>query len=79
MYWWGAPFKAAPYFGFSDWGDMNHRYSLQPGLDLYGNEYTSNNGKPVVKFKKYPDDVRLKKYRNLGNFNTRRHVYLWIS
>ncbi len=78
MYWWGAPFKAAPYFGFSDWGDMNHRYSLQPGLDLNGNEYTSNNGKPVVKFKKYPDDVRLKKYRNLGN-STREGMFIYGS
>lgn len=67
MFWWGAPFKAAPYFGFSDWGDMNHRYGLQPGLDLNGNEYAFANGKPVRKFKKYPDDIRLKKYRNLGN------------
>ncbi len=75
MYWWGAPFKAAPYFGFSDWGDMNHRYGLQPGLDLEGNEYSSVNGKPVRKFMKYPDDVRLEKYRNLGN-TTRKGMFL---
>ncbi|MDX9812982.1 MAG: RagB/SusD family nutrient uptake outer membrane protein [Bacteroidales bacterium] len=75
MYWWGAPFKAAPYFGFSDWGDMNHRFGLQPGLDLEGNEYPWANGKPVRKFMNYPDDVRLEKYRNLGN-TTRRGMFL---
>lgn len=76
MYWWNAPFKAAPYFGFKDWGDMNHRYSLQPGLDLEGNEYSFANGKPVRKFKKYPDDIRLKKYRNLGN-STREGLFIY--
>lgn len=67
MFWWGAPFKAPFYFEFFDLGDMNQRFGLQPGLDLQGNEYEFKNGKPIVKFKKYPDDVRLKKYRNLGN------------
>lgn len=76
MFWWGAPFKAAPYFGFSDWGDMNHRFGLQPGLDLTGNEYAFVNGKPIRKFKKYPDDVRLKKYRNLGN-STREGMFIF--
>ena len=75
MFWWGAPFKASPYFGFLDWGDMNPRFALQPGLDLYGNEYPFANGKPVRKFMKYPDDVRLKKYRNLGN-STREGMFL---
>jgi hypothetical protein len=76
LYWWGAPFKAAPYFGFSQRGDMNHRYGLQPGLDLNGNEYPWENGKPVRKFQKYPDDVRLKKYRNLGN-STREGMFIY--
>ena len=78
MYWWGAPFKAAPYFGFYDWGDMNHRYGLQPGLDLEGKEYSWSNGKPVRKFQKYPDDVRLKKYRNLGN-SSREGMFIFGS
>lgn len=78
MFWWGAPFKAAPYFGFKDWGDMNHRYGLQPGLDLQGDEYSFENGKPVRKFRKYPDDVRLKKYRNLGN-STREGMFIYGS
>jgi hypothetical protein len=76
MFWWGAPFKAAAYFGFMDWGDMNPRFALQPGLDLNGKEYSFANGKPVQKFKKYPDDVRLKKYRNLGG-STREGMFLY--
>ena len=75
MFWWGAPFKAPPYFGFTELGDMNPRHGLQPGLDLYGNEYPFANGKPVRKFMNYPDDVRLKKYRNLGN-STREGMFL---
>ncbi len=67
MYWWGAPFKAASYFGFTDWGDMNPKYALQPGRDVAGNEYAFQLGKPFLKFAKYPDDVRLKLYKNLGN------------
>ncbi|MDR2811471.1 MAG: RagB/SusD family nutrient uptake outer membrane protein [Tannerellaceae bacterium] len=76
MFWWGAPFKSAPYFGFSDWGDMNPRFALQPGLDLEGKEYAFENGKPVRKFKKYPDDIRLKKYRNLGG-SAREGMFLY--
>ncbi|MDR1331605.1 MAG: RagB/SusD family nutrient uptake outer membrane protein [Tannerella sp.] len=76
MFWWGAPFKASPYFGFTDWGDMNARFALQPGLDLAGQPYTFANGQPVQKFKKYPDDVRLKKYRNLGN-STREGMFIY--
>ena len=75
MYWWGAPFLAPPYFGFIELGNMNPRFALQPGLDLYGNEYPFANGKPVRKFMKYPDDVRLLKYRNLGN-STRQGMFL---
>jgi len=76
MFWWGAPFKAPPYFGFTQEGDMNPRHSLQPGLDLYGKELPYANGKPVRKFMNYPDDVRLKKYRNLGN-STREGMFLF--
>ena len=67
LHWFVAPFKAAPYFGFTDWGNCNAKFSLQPGLDLQGNEYTFDNGKPVRKFQKYADDYRLKKYRNKGH------------
>ena len=77
MFWVGAPRYGPLYFGFLDWGNVqNFRFALQPGLDLYGNEYAFDNGKPVRKFKKYPDDVRLTKYRNLGN-TTREGMFLY--
>ncbi|GHV51518.1 hypothetical protein FACS1894181_13460 [Bacteroidia bacterium] len=55
---------------------MNARFALQPGLDLNGNEYAFANGKTVRKFMKYPDDLRLKKYRNLSN-STREGMFIF--
>lgn len=78
LHWNVAPFKSMPYFGFLDRGDCNPKFALQPGLDLEGKEYPYANGKPVRKFMKYPDDVRLKKYRNLGN-STREGLFLYGS
>lgn len=67
MYWWALPTKSPKYFGFSDWGDANPKFALQPGRDINGQVYPFELGKPVVKFQKYPEDVRLKLYKNLGN------------
>jgi starch-binding outer membrane protein, SusD/RagB family len=66
MYWWMAPHQAHNFFGFTDLGNMNTRYALQPGRNVDSVEYTFTLGKPFVKFQKYADDVRLKKYKNLG-------------
>jgi hypothetical protein len=66
MYFWMAPHKAGDYFGFKDFGDMNTRFSMQPGRDVDSVEYKFALGKPFLKFQKYADDVRLKKYKNLG-------------
>lgn len=66
-YYWVAPHRANEYFGFNDWGWSNPCWALMPGLDLDGNEYQFQLGKPVRKFLKYPEDYRLMKYRNLGN------------
>jgi hypothetical protein len=55
------------YFGFTDFGDANPKFGLQPGHDIDSAEYSFQLGKPVVKFQKYPDDFRLKLYRNLGD------------
>jgi starch-binding outer membrane protein, SusD/RagB family len=55
------------YFGFTDFGDANPKFGLQPGHDVDSTEYTFALGKPVVQFQKYPDDYRLKLYKNLGN------------
>ncbi|MDQ1085516.1 RagB/SusD family nutrient uptake outer membrane protein [Siphonobacter sp. SORGH_AS_1065] len=77
MYWWMMPYNAPQtYLGFTDWGGSNPRFSLQPGRNVDNVEYTHTLGKPFIKFQKYSDDVRLKKYRNLGN-NSREGMFLY--
>ncbi|RYG29593.1 MAG: RagB/SusD family nutrient uptake outer membrane protein [Chitinophagaceae bacterium] len=55
---------------------MNTRFALQPGRDVDSVEYTFALGKPFVKFQKYADDLRLKKYRNLGD-SKREGMFLY--
>ena len=74
MYYWMAPHQANNLFGIN--GGMNTRYALQPGRDVDSVEYSFNLGKPFVKFQRYPDDLRLKKYKNLGN-STREGMFLY--
>ncbi|MFB0497114.1 RagB/SusD family nutrient uptake outer membrane protein [Mucilaginibacter sp. OAE612] len=77
MFFWGMTYDAAPlYCGFTDFGQANPRYALQPGHDIDSVEYAFQLGKPFVKFHKYPDDLRLKKYKNLGN-STREGMFLY--
>ncbi|WDF75444.1 RagB/SusD family nutrient uptake outer membrane protein [Mucilaginibacter sp. KACC 22773] len=76
MYWFMAPHQAYNLFGFTNWGNMNTRFALQPGRDIDSVEYSFNLGKPFVKFQKYPDDFRLKKYKNLGN-SKRQGMFLY--
>ncbi|WP_114940633.1 RagB/SusD family nutrient uptake outer membrane protein [Mucilaginibacter endophyticus] len=77
MFFWGLTYDAAPlYCGFTDFGQSNPRYALQPGRDVDSVEYTFQLGKPFVKFQKYPDDLRLKKYKNLGN-SQREGMFLY--
>jgi hypothetical protein len=77
MFFWGMTYDAAPlYCGFTDFGQSNPRFALQPGRDVDSVEYTFQLGKPFVKFQKYPDDLRLKKYRNLGN-SKREGMFLY--
>jgi hypothetical protein len=77
MFFWGMTYDAAPlYCGFTDFGQSNPRYALQPGRDVDSVEYTFQLGKPFVKFQKYPDDLRLKKYKNLGN-SQREGMFLY--
>lgn len=70
------PYKAAPYFQAQTTVHTNFKYALQPGRDVDSVEYPFELGKPLVKFQKYPDDVRLKKYKNLGN-SEREGMFLW--
>lgn len=78
MYLWALPYYANKYLEFTDLGNMNPKYALQPGRDVAGNLYnfTSGLGQPFVKYQKYPDDVRLKLYKNLDN-NTREGMFLY--
>ena len=76
MYFWMAPHQAQNYFGFTDLGGMNTRYALQPGRNVDSAEYAFTLGKPFVKFQKYADDVRLKKYKNLGG-SKREGMFLY--
>jgi len=76
MYWYMAPHQAYNLFGFTNWGNMNTRFALQPGRDVDSAEYSFTLGKPFVKFQRYPDDFRLKKYKNLGN-SKREGMFLY--
>lgn len=76
MYFWMLPYQAPRYFGFTDFGDANPKYAMQPGRDVDSVEYSFTLGKPFIKFKKYPDDYRLAKYKNLGN-SKREGMFLY--
>lgn len=76
MYFWMMPYQATRYLGFTDFGEANPKYALQPGRDVDSVEYTFTMGKPFVKFQRYPDDFRLKKYKNLGN-SKREGMFLY--
>ena len=78
MYFWFYNYNVVNYFGFTDLGTMNPKWALQPGRDINGTELTTTLGKPFIKFTKYPDDVRLKLYKNLGN-STREGMFLYGS
>ncbi|MCD8742142.1 RagB/SusD family nutrient uptake outer membrane protein [Mucilaginibacter roseus] len=76
MFWWGVTYDASLYFGFTDFGQANPRFALQPGRDVDSVEYTHQLGKPFIKFQRYADDVRLKKYKNLGD-SKREGMFLY--
>ncbi len=75
-YFGSLPADGEPYFGVYKDADFNCKYAAQPSLDLYGNEYNFTLGKSIAKFKKYPEDYRLKLYKNLGN-NTREGMFVY--
>ncbi|MEN0053159.1 MAG: RagB/SusD family nutrient uptake outer membrane protein [Mucilaginibacter sp.] len=77
MYLWGMTYDAPTlYMGCTDLGRGNPRFALQPGRDVDSVEYSFQLGKPFVKFQKYPDDLRLKVYKNLGN-SQREGMFLY--
>ena len=75
-WWWGLPGNAHLYFGFKDWGMANPKFALQPSLDIDGTPYTYELGRPVAKYKKYPEDCRLKCYKNLPGESKREGMFL---
>lgn len=68
-YWWSTPSQFRYYVGDqkAEAGDHNCKYACTPSYDLSGNLYNYTLGNTVQKFRNYPDDVRLKLYRNTGN------------
>lgn len=76
MYFWCVTYQAPRYFGFSDFGDANPKFALQPGRDVDSVEYAYKLGKPFLKFQKYKDDYRLKVYKNLGS-SKREGMFLY--
>ena len=80
-FWWTVPARQVSYYfgdieAMSVNGDHNCKYRLTPSLAPDGTPYTTSLGRPVAKFKKYPEDYRLKMYKNLGN-STREGMMLF--
>ena len=76
VYWWCLPANAQYYLGSVKQGGFNPKYAAQPSRNIEGNLYDFTLGMPVYKFQKYPEDYRLKKYKNLGN-STREGMFLF--
>ncbi len=68
-YWWSTPSQFRYYIGDqkAEAGDHNCKYACTPSFDLSGNLYNYTLGNTVQKFRNYPEDVRLKLYRNTGD------------
>ena len=80
-FWWTVPARQVSYYfddvkAMSVNGDHNCKYRLAPSLAPDGKPYTTTLGRPVAKMKEYPEDYRLKMYRNLGN-STREGMMLY--
>ena len=69
LYWWTVPSKANEWLKDtkSKEGAHNIKYSASPSYNPKGEKYNFELGMPIAQFKKYPSDVRLKMYTNLGN------------
>lgn len=79
MFWWTVPARTiANYLGDEKAGNGDHncKYGLAPSLAPDGTPYTTELGRPVAKFRKYPEDYRLRPYKNLGN-STREGMMLF--
>lgn len=79
-YWWSVPQQMEYYVNDSksDGGDHNCKYACVPSYGPDGKLLPYTLGQTVEKFRKYPSDVRLKLYKNLGN-STREGMFLFGS
>lgn len=79
-FWWSVPQQMEYYVNDSkaEAGDHNCKYALTPSFDLNGNLYNYTLGNTAQKFRTYPEDVRLKLYKNLGD-NRREGMFLFGS
>ncbi len=68
-YWWTVPAQANYYFNDTKAkaGGHNTKYAASPSYAPNGELYNYTLGMPIQHFRKYPGDVRMKLYRNLGN------------
>lgn len=76
-YGWTVPAKAADFFNDTKSGvGHNTKYAASPSYDLDGKLYDYELGMPIQNFRKYPGDVRMKLYKNLGN-SRREGMFLY--
>lgn len=75
---WTVPSQASDYLNDtkSKAGSHNCKYACSPSYAPTGEKYDYELGMTLEKFRKYPNDERLKLYRNLGN-NSREGLFLF--
>lgn len=77
-FWWTVPARIRFYFDDSKAkaGDHNCKYAASPSYNLNGELYSYTLGMPVQRFRQYPEDVRLKLYKNTSR-DTREGLFLF--
>lgn len=60
-----GPFNSRNFFASGQ--NSYPRFGITPGRDIDGEIYEFDLGKPIVKLQEYPDDLRLKRFKYLGN------------
>ena len=78
LYNWGVPSYSEQFFDDAKvkHGGHNGEFVCSPGYDPTGKPYNFELGMTIQKFKKYPGDVRLEKYKNLGG-GKRQGMFLY--
>lgn len=78
LYNWGVPSYSEQFFDDAKvkHGGHNGEFVCSPSYDPTGKPYNFELGMTIQKFKKYPGDVRLEKYKNLGG-GKRRGMFLF--